>query len=76
MATQIPFTVRIPEIDYDTLTEVAKMRGIKIADLAREIIIAKIGDYLDPEMIEQEHNERRDYQLAVAAQLRAKRSGS
>lgn len=73
MASQIPFTVRLPEIDHDTLNEIARMRGIKLADLAREIIITKLDDYLDPALIKQEHNENRDRQLAQAAQLRERR---
>ncbi|MBJ7322810.1 MAG: hypothetical protein JHC70_10785 [Rhodococcus sp.] len=76
MATQTPFTVRMPAVDHETLTEVAKMRGIKAADLAREILMKAIPELVDEEFLQQQMDEEKKRILAVAADIRERRAAA
>lgn len=71
--TPTTFSVRLRPNDYRTLTSLANLRKLSVAELAREFILDGMGRALDPIEIEQQLEAEKKRLLAAAAEMREKR---
>lgn len=60
------FSVRMRGEDHDLLDNIAKLRGVTVAELAREFILDGIRGALDPAEIERMIEEQKQHLLEAA----------